>query len=227
MTEQVLQTHVNSVDPVKREPAMGEVELPLRVLAEDGLEAYKHSGRAPSVLSRSSWYCSSASARVKNGLVVQPGRHLPSASPSADPPACRSAALADGPAADPRSASALSPGSISWSRVSLRLKTGLSTTSDLVQLGLERVDQVIPWLLKPQSDVQLGLELPCPPPEEDCLSVCSWSELLDVDVVCSLGDGKEQEQQQQQELDLEQLFKETVRQVYIYPLCTGRLQNDG
>ena len=199
---------------------MGEVELPLSELTEAG----DHAGSSQSRLLRSSWYFSASSARVKNGLVVQPGQRLSAAStpsPSSPFPPSRLAdspvderadlppACSDGPPADLLSVNGVLTRTSSWGRVSLRLKKGLSTTSDLVQLGLERVDRVIPWLLKPQSDVVLGLELPCPPPEEDCISVCSWSELLDVEAIYSFGDDAEQEQEQL--LEPQQLFTETVR----------------
>ena len=175
------------------ESVMGTVELPLFSLVDDVLEmrGQPQRGRSPGLL-RSSWYCVT-SARLRDGLVVQPGSSpLPSPSPplrlDSDGTSCAElSACADGPAAE---------GSVvrrrPWSQVSLRLKRGLSVTSDMVQLGLNRVDRVVPWLLKTDSDVVLGVELPCLQPAEDCLSVCSWGELFDVDIFCSAEEAKEQ-----------------------------------
>ena len=200
--------------------------LPLRVLVEDIPEIRKHVEHvehAPDIL-RPSWYCSSSSAQLRNGLVVQPGRHLSSASTpspsSPSPPAPLVESLADPPAVGPPASCDGPPANLppngaitrkTWGRVSLRLKKGLNTTFDLVQLGLERVDRVIPWLLKPASDVLLGEELPWPPPEEDCLSVGSWSELLDVEVLCSLGEAQEREEEEEDGHEQERAFTETVR----------------
>ena len=210
----------------RRESAMDSViVLPLRVLAENIPEIREHVEHTPGVL-RPSWYCSSSSAQLKNGLVMQPGRHLSSASTpspsSPSPPAPLVESLADPPTFGPSASSDGPPANLSsngaitrktWGRVSLRLKKGLNTTFDLVQLGLERVDRIIPWLLKPASDVLLGVELPWPSPEEDCLSVGSWSELLDVEVLCSLGEAQEREEEEE-EREQDRVFKETVRWLY-------------
>ncbi|XP_043224878.1 protein unc-13 homolog 4B-like isoform X4 [Amphibalanus amphitrite] len=220
-------------------PVIGRVELPLCLLVEDVLEGrdpttlpsarlrsdrsteFPGGVRRPSGMLRSSWYCST-SARVRDGLVVQPGstpspssstqRFDPDDGPCAELPVC-----ADGPTDESGSAGgALVRPPRPWSRVSLRLRKGLNVTSELVQHGLGRVDRVVPWLLKPSSDVVLGVELPCTQPDEDCLSVCSWAELSDLDVFCSAEEALELRPQ------LERLSISTAEELYVDALYAAR-----